>query len=159
MTYSTTHSNLHLMQGQPNQLQAEIQHDRYGMLVAARLSDATGALPYDISERLRAARVQALAKRKMPARTASAVVSNGSSAALTLGGDEKPGFWGRMASVLPLVALVAGLVAINVIQNEDRANELAEVDTALLTDDLPPAAYADPGFVQFLRAGSEPSNP
>ena len=23
---------------------------------------------------------------------------------------------------------------------------------ALLTDDLPPAAYADPGFVQFLKS-------
>lgn len=159
MTHSITYSNLHAMQGHPNQLQAEIQHDRYGMLVVARLSDATSALPYDISERLRAARVQALAKRKMPARIASSVVSNGASATLVMGGDEAPGFWGRMASVLPLVALVAGLVAINVIQNEDRANELAEVDTALLTDALPPAAYADPGFVQFLRAGSEQSNP
>jgi hypothetical protein len=95
----------------------------------------------------------------MPARAVSSVVSNGASATLTLGGDEKTGFWGRMASVLPLVALVAGLVAINVVQNEVRANELAEVDTALLTDDLPPAAYADPGFVQFLRAGNEQSNP
>ncbi|CAN5501629.1 hypothetical protein BH11PSE7_BH11PSE7_05430 [soil metagenome] len=159
MTNSITHPTPNLLLGQLNQLQAEIQHDRFGMLVTARLSDATSTLPYDISERLRASRVQALARRKVPARAASAVVSNGASAALTLGGDEKTGFWGRMASVLPLVALVAGLVAINVIQNEDRANELAEVDTALLTDDLPPAAYADPGFVQFLRAGSEQSNP
>jgi hypothetical protein len=45
------------------------------------------------------------------------------------------------------------------VQKEDRANELAEVDTALLTDDLPPSAYADPGFVQFLRAGSDRSTP
>lgn len=159
MTNSITHPTPNLPQGQLSQLQAEIQHDRFGMLVAARLSDATSAMPYDISERLRASRVQALAKRKMPTRVASSVVSNGASAALTVGGDEKTGFWGRMASVLPLVALVAGLVAINVVQNEVRANELAEVDTALLTDDLPPAAYADPGFVQFLRAGSEQSNP
>jgi hypothetical protein len=28
---------------------------------------------------------------------------------------------------------------------------LAEVDSALLIDDLPPAAYADPGFLQFLK--------
>ena len=30
-------------------------------------------------------------------------------------------------------------------------HELAEVDAALLTDALPPAAYADPGFLQFLK--------
>ena len=159
MTNSITHSTLHALTMQPHHIQAGIQHERFGMLVAARLSDATGALPYDISERLRAARVQALSKRKMPVRNASAVISNGSSAALTLGGDESPGFWGSIASVLPLVALVAGLVAINLVQNETRANELAEVDTALLTDDLPPAAFADPGFVQFLRTGSEQSKP
>jgi len=47
--------------------------------------------------------------------------------------------------------LVFGLIAINVIQDDKRANELAEIDAALLTDDLPPAAYADPGFSQFLK--------
>ena len=30
-------------------------------------------------------------------------------------------------------------------------SDLAEIDTALLVDDLPPAAYSDPGFIQFLR--------
>ena len=52
---------------------------------------------------------------------------------------------------LPLLALVAGLLFINSIQNEDRARELAEVDVALLTDELPPAAFSDPGFLQFLK--------
>jgi hypothetical protein len=28
------------------------------------------------------------------------------------------------------------------------------VDSALLTGDLPPAAYTDPGFAQFLKADS-----
>jgi hypothetical protein len=56
-----------------------------------------------------------------------------------------------VASVLPLVALVAGLVAISVWQEEDRTAEVADVDAALLTDELPPAAYTDPGFAQFLK--------
>jgi len=43
-------------------------------------------------------------------------------------------------------------VTIHVIQNERRASEVAEVDAAILTDELPPAAYADPGFVQFLKS-------
>jgi hypothetical protein len=53
-----------------------------------------------------------------------------------------------------LLALVLGLIAINTIQNDDNANELAEIDAALLTDDLPPAAYTDPGFAQFLKMNS-----
>ena len=47
-----------------------------------------------------------------------------------------------------------GLIAINVIQDDNRASELAEIDAALLTDDLPPSAYADPGFSQFLKISS-----
>ena len=73
------------------------------------------------------------------------VVASGRAA--VLGG----GWWTRIGSVVPLVALVAGLMAISVIQEERRTDELAEVDSALLTDDLPPAAYTDPGFAQFLK--------
>ena len=57
-------------------------------------------------------------------------------------------------AALPLLALVAGLIAISVIQNDNRANELAEIDAALLTDDLPPTAYTDPGFAQFLKSNA-----
>jgi hypothetical protein len=64
-------------------------------------------------------------------------------------------FWNRIGAALPLIALVAGLILIHTVQNERRASEVAEVDAALLTDDLPPAAYADPGFAQFLQLGRE----
>jgi len=49
---------------------------------------------------------------------------------------------------------VLGLVAINAIQNENSAREVAALDAALLVDDLPLAAYADSGFLQFIKAGS-----
>ena len=138
------------------QLARELAQDRFGLGVAARLSDASSQLPHDISERLRAARMQAVGKRKTASvRTASSVVASGSVAAMTLGdasGDEKFSLWNAIASALPLIALIVGLVGINYIQNDNRARELAEVDSALLTDDLPPTAYTDPGFLQFLKA-------
>ena len=138
-----------------------LAQDRFGMAVTARLSDACDALPNDISERLRVARSQALSKRKLvaapksAARTASVVLGNGPGATLGYGngdGDEDFSLWNRIVSALPLVALLVGLVSINMIQNDRRANEIAEIDSALLLDDLPPAAYTDPGFVQFLKA-------
>ena len=49
------------------------------------------------------------------------------------------------------IALVAGLATIKTFVDDDRANQLAEVDAALLADYLPPSAYADPGFLQFLK--------
>ena len=139
------------------QLVKELTQDRFAFQIAARLSDATDALPHDISERLRAARVQAISKRKVTSiRTASSVVASGGAAALTFG-DEGFSLWNRIASAVPLVALIVGLVAINMVQNENRASEVAEVDAALLTDDLPPSAYTDPGFAQFLKARRDQS--
>lgn len=133
----------------PNHHRADALQQQYARQITQRLSTGMGDMPYDISERLRAARMQALAKRKIVAlQTAPAVVASSNGSTLTMGGF---GLWRQLASALPLIALVAGLVAINIIQDDDRTSELAEVDAALLTDDLPPDAYADPGFVQFLK--------
>jgi hypothetical protein len=81
----------------------------------------------------------------------SSVIHQNGAALLNFNGDEGLNIWSRLASFLPLIALVAGLAFIQTIMDDDRANELAEVDSALLVDDLPPAAYADPGFLQFLK--------
>ena len=133
-------------------LQADALLDRFGYKVAARLTEDSQALPHDISERLRIARQQAMSARKkaVSLQTASHVSLSGNSA--ILGGDGL-NLWTRLASFLPLLALVAGLIAINLMQNDNRASELAEVDVALLTDDLPPAAHTDAGFAQFLKFG------
>jgi hypothetical protein len=48
--------------------------------------------------------------------------------------------------------LLFGLASIHVIQNDFRANEIAQIDAELLTDDLPPNAYTDPGFLIFLKS-------
>lgn len=136
------------------QYQNQLAQDRFGLLITARLSDAADDLPYDVSERLRAARAQALSRRKVAViQTATSLAVSGGTGTLTFG-NEHLGWWGRVAAAIPLLALVVGLIAINIIQNDNRANELAEIDAALLTDDLPPAAYTDPGFTQFLKMSS-----
>jgi hypothetical protein len=123
--------------------------DRFGLRLAARLSESADTLPHDITERLRVARVQALAQLKRV--QAASVVSNGGGTA-TLGfGGERVNLWQRIASILPLLALVAGLIGVRMLDNDSRAKEMAEIDSAILTDDLPPTAYADPGFMQFLN--------
>ena len=128
--------------------------DRFGRQVAARLTLGTAELPYEITERLRAARAQAMVRRKLvSAQAAPSVVSSGGGTAALGFPDEGVSWWNRIASALPLLVLAAGLVTIHVVQNDRRANEVAEVDAAILTDDLPPSAYADPGFTQFLRSG------
>lgn len=134
---------------------AEQATDRFAQRVAARLSDGASDLPYDISERLRAARMQALARRKKPVaivRHAPVLVHAGHSATLG-GGNGGMRWWQSLLSAVPIMALLAGLVVVNLDLDEAGALEVAEVDAALLADDLPPAAYSDPGFVQFLKSG------
>lgn len=133
------------------QYQKQLVQDRFGLRVTARLSYAVGDIPYDISERLRASRMQALSKRKVVATRLSLrrpVLASNST--LIFGGDG-PSWWDRLAAMIPLLALIFGLIAISAIQDDNNANELAEIDAELLIDDLPPAAYADPGFAHFLK--------
>jgi hypothetical protein len=128
--------------------------DEFGLRIAAHLNSASLELPHDISERLRAARTRAVAARLKPQtrlQTSTAAIHQNGAALLNFGGDEGLNIWSRLASLLPLIALIAGLALIQNIMDDDRANELAEIDSALLVDDLPPAAYADPGFLQFLK--------
>jgi hypothetical protein len=129
--------------------------DQFGRRVAERLSAGNVDLPHELGERLRVARAKAIAQRKVVRQFGAlpVVVSAGRTAALGAG------WWTRIGSVVPLVALVAGLVAISVMQEKNRTDELAEIDSALLTDDLPPAAYTDPGFAQFLKAADTTSKP
>lgn len=124
--------------------------DRQGLRLAARLNQASADLPHSIAERLRAGREQALARRKMAVTQVQTV--RGFTLALATGSDEGMGWFGRLGSLVALGLLVIGLLGIHEIQDELRARELAEVDLALLLDDLPPAAFADPGFMQFLKS-------
>ena len=127
--------------------------DEFGLRIAAQLNSATLDLPHDITERLRAARTRAVAARLIPQtrlQTSKSLTSQGGVGLLNFG-DEGLNIWSRLASLLPLIALIVGLAIIQNIMDDDRANELAEVDAALLIDDLPPSAYADPGFLQFLK--------
>ena len=141
------------------QLYTDNLQNRFGLRVAARLSAGTEGLPHDIGERLRVAREQAVARRKQPAavlrqRAAMAASRNGNTATLSFG-DDGLGFWGRLTSAALVLVMAAGLIAINVIQDDDRTMEVADLDAALLTDDLPPEAYADPGFLQYLKTGAQ----
>jgi Protein of unknown function (DUF3619) len=142
-----------------------ITQDQFAKALIARLDKGTTDVSHDVSERLRFARQRAVDNQKLaqtqtvthtaPAWQAQA----GGSLAISGGnGSSDNGlngfnfdFFSKWSSLLPLLALVAGLFAINHFQTEMRAKEVAEIDSALLTDDLPPAAYADQGFGQFLK--------
>jgi hypothetical protein len=72
--------------------------------------------------------------------------------------DSKPSresrtpFWWRFAAtVVPLLMLAVGVLVVDSVHQEQSAAELAEVDSALLTDDVPLVAYADRGFGVYIK--------
>jgi len=136
---------------------AEALEARFALRVSARLTARSDALPQDISERLRVAREQAVerarASRKLAA-PAAATASLGPTLTWP-GAPSDPGrgaWWVRLGALVPLVALVAGLMLIQDWHGSNQIAAAAEIDASLLSDDLPPSAYSDPGFLEYLKS-------
>ena len=141
---------------------ADTAIDRFARRITAQLDDGLETLPYEVNERLRASRVQAVAQRKRAVvvattQTSSVLTRLGNTLSLGTGGGT-PGWWFSVLSVVPVLALVAAIMVIGNAQDETSMFEAAEVDAVLLTDTLPPTAYADPGFAQFLKTRADQRN-
>lgn len=129
---------------------------RFGVRVASMLAERAQATPPDISERLRFAREQALvraqaARRQEQVAGAPLVVGRGRTAVLA----SPLGWWFKLGSAAPLALLVLGLAGIAHVHDKAQIAAVAEVDAALLSDDLPPTAYTDPGFAEYLKTNRE----
>lgn len=57
---------------------------------------------------------------------------------------------GHFRGILAFLALVIGAMGVQFWQNAQEAAELAEIDSALLADEVSPSAYTDQGFMEWL---------
>ena len=128
---------------------------RFGLRISARLTEGSRAVAGDTSERLRFAREQALERARSMRSAATPARVGVTSAGAVLLGRLRSGWGMWIASILPMFALVGGLVLIQHWQDRTHLAVAVEIDAALLADDLPPVAYADAGFVEFLKAPHE----
>ncbi len=60
-----------------------------------------------------------------------------------------------IGATIPLLALVVGLVSISQFEQQQRIKETADLDTAVLSDELPVSAYLDHGFNAYLASRGE----
>ena len=136
----------------------QTQVDQFGQASAALLSQGTQTIPQNIKDRLYAARMKALAVKKPEKVRIHKQVFASSVGNWTSGSN---GIWDTVGWIAPLIVLVFGLIGIAQWQDDSRINDIAEVDAALLSDDVPPDAYADSGFLAFLKNGplSESEDP
>ena len=136
----------------------QTQADQFGQASAALLRQGAHNIPQNIKDRLYAARMKALSVKKPEKVRIQKQVLAGSARNWTSGSN---GTWDTLGWIAPLVVLVFGLIGIAQWQDDSRINDIAEVDAALLSDDVPPDAYADSGFMAFLKNGplSESDSP
>lgn len=129
---------------------AQARQARLGMHIAGLLSRSASRTTADVDERLRFAREQALARARQ--RRLAAVPETQRMGAATLALSTGPAWWLRVLAVMPLLLLLAGLVLVEHWSQREQMLAAAEVDIVLLADQLPPGAYSDPGFAEYLRS-------
>ncbi|MFC5548657.1 DUF3619 family protein [Massilia aerilata] len=101
-------------------------------------------LPASTTDRLAAARALALSRKKADAPQSRKQARFDVASLLGMQ-------WVRgLAVAAPLLAMVIGLAGVYQNQHEQRAAELADLDAAVLSDDLPLTAYTDHGFNAYL---------
>lgn len=131
-----------------------ITQDQFAKSLTQRLDEIVETTNPNITERLRFARERALhAQKTIELHTAWSLALQ-TNASFALNGRNSDLF-NKLGMMIPLLALIVGLIVITQLQNDYRAKEIADVDAALLIDDLPPSAYADQGFGQFLKLQAE----
>jgi hypothetical protein len=126
-----------------------------GTRLAAGLNASVEHLPHDVNERLRFAREQALSRVRQ-ARQAAGVVAVGASSGGVAALVGFTPWWQRAMAVVPLVVLLGGLLLIDHWSIREQVLAAADVDSQLLADELPPSAYSDPGFAEYLRDAPAP---
>ncbi len=133
------------------QFSTEAIEGRVALELTRALSESTRQMPHDISERLRVAREAALRVQKPEA--AQTWIQSGQAALMHGSGDTGPK-WARWALWLPVLVLACGIYLIQAAHQQSQVSAAADVDAILLADDLPPDAYSDAGFLEFLKLPS-----
>ena len=117
------------------------------------LNEHLDTLPASTTARLASARAKALTVKRSD-KTPLAVPFR--ALAGSFGGLVQPTSWlNRVGLIIPLIALIAGLSGMYHFEQQHRLNETADIDAAVLSDELPLNAYLDHGFSAYLARHAE----
>ena len=117
------------------------------------LNEHLDSLPTSTTARLASARAKAMTVKRSNHRALSIPFR---ALAGGIGGMVQNSSWFNRAGLLiPLIALVAGLSGIYQSEQQQRLSDTADIDAAVLSDELPLNAYLDRGFGAFLERHAE----
>lgn len=109
------------------------------------LNEQLDTLPDATTARLAAARAAAMGRKKADA-------PQRKKAPFSMGSWFSANGMGRIAVAIPLFALVAGLAGVYQHEQKQHIADMAELDAAVLSDELPLTAYLDDGFNAYLAS-------
>ena len=112
------------------------------------LDEQLDTLPASTTDRLAAARAAALARKKPEPVRKTGLAGMAARFGALLSGPATS----RLAIAVPLLALVIGFGGVYQHEQQKQIAELAELDAAVLADELPLTAYLDPGFNAYLES-------
>ena len=124
------------------------QQDELGTRIARLLDDGVDGLKPEQRDRLAQARRLALSRQQARTPPVPVPVLAGPISRFT----EQSVLGVRY--VIPLAALVLGLVGVVYVNTGGVASEIADIDAGLLTDELPISAFLDQGLDSWLKRSS-----
>jgi hypothetical protein len=122
------------------------------------LNERLDDLPASTTDRLAQARKLAMSRKKahVEVRVARTELATGGASGASGAFFSQPFSWlGRVGVILPMLVLIGGLIGIYQYEQQERIAELAELDAAVLSDELPLSAYLDHGFNAYLTQGEQ----
>lgn len=127
-----------------------MQELNFAYKVRHALNENMDHLPAATTEKLASARKIALSRKKKDSPFAIFVPNRRIAGYAGSFLNTRLSWLGRMGLAIPLLVLALGLIVIYQHEEERRVNDTAEIDVAVLTDDLPLSAYVDHGFNAYL---------
>ena len=118
------------------------------------LNEQLDTLPASTTDRLAAARAAALARKKAdaPVEYFKPAPSGWREMLAGFGNLVTGPAMSRLAVAVPILALVIGMGGVYQHEQHQQIAELADIDAAVLSDELPLNAYLDPGFSAYLES-------
>lgn len=128
---------------------------RLAYRIRRTLDESASQLPPGTAERLASARQLAMSRKKAEAHALQPAYALAGAPGLSIVGlsphRRAPGLFQRLGLLWPMLALVIGLMAIGYWERQQRIADLADIDAAVLSDELPLSAYLDHGFDVYLK--------
>ncbi|EEO28896.1 DUF3619 family protein [Oxalobacter paraformigenes] len=132
-----------------------MKEENFAYKVRHALNEKLEDMPEHITQRLERARLVAVSRKKKTAplyRKVFQQVFAGTSGYFS----DNTSWMGKLGLGFPILVLVVGMAGIFHHEQQRQIREIADIDIAVLSDELPPSAYADSGFKAYVidRSGT-----